>query len=205
MSTTCLVTGVAGFIGSHLAERLLREGYRVVGLDCFSDYYPRPLKEANLSGLRGQAGFDLREQDLCTADLEALLREEGVEVIFHEAAQAGVRRSWGREFEIYTQNNVLATQRLLEAARAHGVSRFIYASSSSIYGDTDELPMRETARSPFRPMGSASWLPSTSASSTMPISACRPYRCATLPSMAPGSGRIWPSTASSRPSCGAKR
>ncbi len=154
MSTTCLVTGAAGFIGSHLSERLLREGYRVVGLDCFTDYYARSRKEANLSGLRGQRGFSFHEQDLCTADLGALLREEHVEVIFHEAAQAGVRRSWGREFEIYTQNNILATQRLLEAARAHGVARFIYASSSSVYGDAVELPMRETARpQPLSPYG----------------------------------------------------
>lgn len=152
--TTCLVTGAAGFIGSHLAERLLREGYRVVGLDCFTDYYPRRLKEHNLAALRSQAHFRFLEEDLCTADLEALLRQERIDVIFHQAAQAGVRASWGREFAAYTQNNVLATQRLLEAARAYGVARFIYASSSSVYGDTDELPMRETSRpQPLSPYG----------------------------------------------------
>jgi len=154
LTETCLVTGAAGFIGSHLSERLVREGYRVVGLDRFADYYPRHLKELNLEGLRREPRFRFLELDLCAADLEAILREEGVEVVFHEAAQAGVRASWGREFATYTQDNVLATQRLLEAARACGVRRFIYASSSSVYGDTDELPMRETSRpQPLSPYG----------------------------------------------------
>ena len=154
MPETCLVTGAAGFIGSHLSERLVREGYRVVGLDCFTDYYPRHLKELNLAWLRRQAGFRFLELDLCGADLEALLAQEGIGVILHQAAQAGVRASWGREFATYTQNNVLATQRLLEAAREHGVRRFVYASSSSVYGDTNELPMRETSRpQPLSPYG----------------------------------------------------
>lgn len=154
MSNACLVTGVAGFIGSHLAERLVHEGYRVVGVDCFTSYYPRHVKEANLSWLRGQRAFRFRELDLCSADLETLLAEEGIEVIFHQAAQAGVRSSWGREFVTYTQNNVLATQRLLEAARAHGVRRFVYASSSSVYGDCPDLPARESALpQPISPYG----------------------------------------------------
>ncbi|MDI7274616.1 MAG: NAD-dependent epimerase/dehydratase family protein [Anaerolineae bacterium] len=154
MSQTCLVTGVAGFIGSHLAERVLCEGHRVVGVDCFTDYYPRHQKEANLAWLQRQEAFELLELDLCTADLEALLAREAVQVIFHQAAQAGVRASWGREFASYTQNNVLATQRLLEAARTHGVRRFIYASSSSVYGDCAELPLRESARpQPVSPYG----------------------------------------------------
>ncbi len=153
-SPVCLVTGAAGFIGSHLCERLLHDGYPVIGLDCFTDYYPRRLKEYNLATLREQPGYRFLELDLCAADLEALLAREAIRVIFHQAAQAGVRASWGREFAIYTQNNVLATQRLLEAARAHGVDRFIYASSSSVYGDTDELPMRETGRPrPLSPYG----------------------------------------------------
>lgn len=154
MSATCLVTGAAGFIGSHLSERLVREGYQVVGLDCFTDYYPRRQKELNLATLRREPHFRFLELDLCTADLESVLRTEGIAVVFHEAAQAGVRASWGKEFSTYTQDNVLATQRLLEAARACGVSRFIYASSSSVYGDTDELPMRETGRpQPLSPYG----------------------------------------------------
>jgi nucleoside-diphosphate-sugar epimerase len=154
MPTSVLVTGVAGFIGSHLAERLLREGYRVVGIDCFADYYPRSQKELNLGALRNQRGFTFLELNLVSADLLKLLASEKVEVIFHEAAQAGVRASWGSEFSTYARDNILATQRLLEAARAHGVDRFIYASSSSVYGDTDALPMRETGRpQPISPYG----------------------------------------------------
>jgi UDP-glucose 4-epimerase len=137
----CVITGAAGFIGSHLSERLVADGHEVVGVDCFLDYYPRPAKERNLERLRGERAFRLAEIDLADADLGPLV--DGVDWIFHQAAQAGVRASWGRDFHVYTENNVFATQRLLEAARDAGVSRFVYASSSSIYGDTTELPMRE--------------------------------------------------------------
>ena len=136
-----LITGVAGFIGSHLAERLLDEGADVVGLDCFTDYYPRPLKEANLRGLHGRDHFRFVESTIQAADLGALLA--GVTHVFHLAAQAGVRRSWGTEFAIYTACNVDATQVLLEACRETPVERLVYASSSSVYGDTASIPMRE--------------------------------------------------------------
>jgi len=148
----CLVTGVAGFIGSHLAERLVDEGWEVVGVDCFTDYYPRPLKEANLTRLRDEPCFCLIEADLGSADLAPLL--EGVEVIFHQAAQAGVRASWGTSFADYTYHNVLATQRLLEAVKGLPLRKFVYASSSSVYGDTPDLPMRETSLPrPYSPYG----------------------------------------------------
>jgi UDP-glucose 4-epimerase len=148
----CLVTGAAGFIGSHLAERLVDLGHEVVGVDCFLDYYPRAVKERNLRGLRQQPGFRAEERDLSRADLEPLLR--GVDWVFHQAAQAGVRASWGRDFEIYALHNVVATQRLLEASRDLGVHRFVYASSSSIYGDTTDLPMREQSLPrPISPYG----------------------------------------------------
>ncbi len=137
----CLVTGAGGFIGSTLAERLIELGHEVVGVDCFLDYYPRPVKERNLRTLLARAQFQLQESDLSTADLAPLLA--GVDWVFHQAAQAGVRASWGRDFEIYATHNVLATQRLLEAAREASVRKFVCASSSSIYGDTDDLPMRE--------------------------------------------------------------
>ena len=137
----CLVTGAAGFIGSHLSERLVADGHEVVGVDCFLDYYPRPAKERNLDRLRSAQHFRLAETDLVHADLDPLV--DGVDWIFHQAAQAGVRASWGSDFHVYTENNVFATQRLLEAARDSGVRRFVYASSSSIYGVTTELPMRE--------------------------------------------------------------
>jgi UDP-glucose 4-epimerase len=136
-----LVTGVAGFIGSHLAEALIERGSEVVGIDCFLDYYPREMKEQNLETLRQTGHFRLIESPLNELDLKPLVSD--VDVIFHLAAQAGVRASWGREFSIYTENNVLATQRLLEASVGQDLQAFVYASSSSVYGDGAELPMHE--------------------------------------------------------------
>jgi UDP-glucuronate 4-epimerase len=143
-----VVTGAAGFIGSHLADSLVRDGHDVVGIDCFTDYYPRAAKEANLAALREQPRFRLVEARLQDAELAPLL--DGAEQVFHLAAQAGVRASWGREFAHYSDHNVLATQRLLEAALAAGGPRLVYASSSSVYGDTDSLPLREDG--PCRPV-----------------------------------------------------
>ncbi|RME52733.1 MAG: NAD-dependent epimerase/dehydratase family protein [Deltaproteobacteria bacterium] len=148
-----LVTGVAGFIGSHLAEFLVARGDEVVGIDAFSDYYPRSLKEANIASLREEENFHLIEGDLVTLPLSELLT--GVEIVFHQAAQAGVRASWGESFGVYTDTNVLATQRLLEACRGRDLHRFVYASSSSVYGDTADLPMKEetTRPRPVSPYG----------------------------------------------------
>ena len=147
-----LVTGAAGFIGSHLSERLVGSGATVTGIDCFSDYYPRKLKERNVSSLRNAPGFTLVEQPLSRADLPALL--DGVTHVFHLAAQPGVRKSWGRDFQVYTVNNIEATQLLLEACVGKPIERFVYASSSSIYGDEVSLPMREEARpQPVSPYG----------------------------------------------------
>ncbi len=152
MLKRCLVTGVAGFIGSHLAERLLRLGFWVRGVDCFSDYYPRSLKESNLTCLRQSPDFEFIEGDLLRLSLPELF--EGVGVVFHQAAQAGVRSSWGRQFSVYTQSNILATQKLLEAARDARLEKFIYASSSSVYGDSPSLPLREDSLpQPLSPYG----------------------------------------------------
>lgn len=147
-----LVTGAAGFIGSTLCDTLLAAGHDVVGIDCFIDYYPRALKERNLAGARSHPRFRFVEASLVDAALGDLLGD--VEVVYHQAAQAGVRASWGEDFRIYSDNNVFATQRLLEACRTVSLKKFVYASSSSIYGDTDDLPMRETSRpQPVSPYG----------------------------------------------------
>jgi UDP-glucose 4-epimerase len=148
-----LVTGVAGFIGSTLAEKLLRDGADVVGIDCFTDYYPRPAKERNLSGLVGQPRFRFIESTIQQADLPAVLADRTH--VFHLAAQAGVRKSWGSDFAIYTVNNIEATQVLLEAAcRVPTLERIVYASSSSVYGDNVSMPMREDALpQPVSPYG----------------------------------------------------
>lgn len=138
-----LVTGVAGFIGSTLAGDLLARGVTVTGIDCFTDYYPRSTKEGNLATLLGRPGFRFVETAIADADLPRLL--EGITHVFHLAAQAGVRKSWGRDFRVYTVNNVDATQILLEACVGRPLERLVYASSSSVYGDDAPMPMREDA------------------------------------------------------------
>src|SRR5437879_2260095 len=137
----CLVTGAAGFIGSHLCDRLLALGHRVWGLDSFAAYYPRQQKEANISHLGREDRFELVECDLAIEDLERLLKP--IQIVFHLAAQPVVRGGWDAEFESYVRSNILATQRLLEAARHAHVGKFLYASSSSIYGDPKRLPTSE--------------------------------------------------------------
>ena len=143
-----LITGIAGFVGSHIAEQLSQRGDEVIGIDCFLDSYPREVKEDRASWVRELPGVTFEEANLLDCDLDRLL--EGVEVVFHEAAQAGVRTSWGETFRIYTDNNILATQRLLEACKGRPLHRFIYASSSSVYGDDAPRPTPETA--PNRPV-----------------------------------------------------
>jgi nucleoside-diphosphate-sugar epimerase len=128
----CLVTGAAGFIGSHLCERLLHAGHAVVGLDAFIPFYPRPLKEANLASLLGQPAFAFHALDLRRDPLGPAL--DGVEAVFHLAAMPGLTRSW-TDFDLYQSCNLTATQRLLEAVRPlTGLHRFVYASTSSVYG-----------------------------------------------------------------------
>lgn len=148
---TFVVTGAAGFLGSHLCERLLGAGHRVRGVDCFRDYYSPAIKRWNVEALAGREGFALEEIDLATEDLSPLV--EGSQGVYHLAAQAGVRSSWGREFQCYTRDNVLASQRVFEACREGGV-KVVYASSSSIYGDAEALPTpEETEPRPISPYG----------------------------------------------------
>lgn len=146
-----LLTGAAGFIGSHLAERLMGEGHSVVGVDALTDYYDPELKRANLDAIAGDS-FEFVEGDLNRLDLDSLLGD--VDVVFHLAGQPGVRASWGESFGIYLDQNVAATQRLLEACRGASVRKFVYASSSSIYGDAERFPTREEdLPAPISPYG----------------------------------------------------
>jgi UDP-glucose 4-epimerase len=143
---------VAGFIGSHVAEALIARGDSVHGVDSFLDYYPRAAKERNLAGLRRAKGFSFVEMDLAQSDLAPLVA--GTDAVLHLAAQAGVRASWGQDFATYANANVLATQRLLEACATARKPRFVYSSSSSIYGDAPDLPTRETTLpQPISPYG----------------------------------------------------
>jgi nucleoside-diphosphate-sugar epimerase len=140
----CLVTGAAGFIGSHLSERLLEEGHEVVGLDALIPYYPPAVKEGNLDAARGHRSFTWHRLDLRHDPLDAAL--EGVEIVFHLAAMPGLPRSW-TDFDLYESCNVTATQRLLEAVRrVPELPRFVYASTSSVYGrfatGNETLPTR---------------------------------------------------------------
>jgi UDP-glucuronate 4-epimerase len=137
-----VVTGVAGFIGSQLAEALVERGDVLVGIDSFSPYYDVGRKRANVGALASHDAFTLVEGDVNDLDLEPLL--EGVDVVFHLAAQPGVRASWGQEFDLYLAQNVLTTQKLLEAGRATNVKRFVLASSSSVYGQAERFPTRES-------------------------------------------------------------
>ncbi len=147
-----LVTGAAGFIGSHLCEDLVRRGDQVVGVDCFLDNYGRDIKDAQVAALRDDPAFELIESPLLEIDLDSAL--DGVDRVFHLAALPGVRPSWGKAFADYLSHNVMSTQALLEACKQVGVGRLVYASSSSVYGDTDVLPMREDALPrPFSPYG----------------------------------------------------
>lgn len=147
-----LVTGAAGFIGSHLSEALIARGHDVVGVDSFSDTYARSIKSANIASLRESKAFTFVEGDLNEVALDRLL--DGVTLVFHCAARAGVRTSWGDDFRRYVHDNLLATQRLLEASRRLPLGRFVFTSSSSVYGDARALPVtEESPTAPISPYG----------------------------------------------------
>jgi nucleoside-diphosphate-sugar epimerase len=148
----CVVTGAAGFIGSHLSELLLSQGDEVVGIDSFTEYYDTEVKERNLRNALDHERFTLRRDDLLQAPLAEVF--EGADVIFHLAGQPGVRPSWGSDFSTYVSRNVLATQAVLEAARNLPLTKLVYASSSSVYGDAEAFPTAETLRpQPVSPYG----------------------------------------------------
>jgi nucleoside-diphosphate-sugar epimerase len=137
---TALITGVAGFIGSHLAGRLLDQSEQVIGVDCFTDYYDPARKRGNLEALLNRPGFRFHELDVGVGDLRPVL--ERVDRVYHLAAQPGVRMSWGESFAPYVRHNIVATQRLLEHLRESN-ARLVFASSSSVYGDADRYPTPE--------------------------------------------------------------
>ncbi|HEV2141147.1 MAG TPA: NAD-dependent epimerase/dehydratase family protein [Candidatus Dormibacteraeota bacterium] len=141
--TRVAVTGAAGFIGSHLCERLLADGHEVVGIDNFSDYYERERKQHNLHEATAHENFSLEDADLVDADLRRILRD--ATVVFHLAGQPGVRPSWGPHFDRYVHDNIVATERLLESLRDLPLQRFVFASSSSVYGDAEMFPTKESA------------------------------------------------------------
>jgi UDP-glucuronate 4-epimerase len=144
--SSILVTGSAGFIGSHLCEAQLGEGHTVHGIDSFSDHYARELKELNLARALAEDRFVFHELDVVDAPLDELVGE--VDCVYHLAARPGVRDSWN-DFDDYARANILGTRAVLDACARHRV-RLVYASSSSVYGDAAELPVRESA--PLRPI-----------------------------------------------------
>ncbi len=147
-----VVTGAAGFIGSHLCERLLELGHDVVGIDNFADYYDRARKQQNLEASLAHPNFTFHELDLVEADLRFALR--GANFVYHLAGQPGVRPSWGSQFDRYVRDNVLATQRLLEGLKETPVDRLVFAGSSSVYGDAEMFPTKESALpQPVSPYG----------------------------------------------------
>jgi UDP-glucuronate 4-epimerase len=148
-----LITGVAGFIGSSLAEKLLTDGHDIIGIDSFTSYYSRPLKMANLQPLTANSRFKLYEEDLATSPLSTRLKD--VSVVFHQAGQPGVRKSWGKDFVDYTDWNIIGTQRLLEACKGNkNLDRIVYASSSSVYGNATKYPTSEASLPrPISPYG----------------------------------------------------
>ena len=148
-----IVTGVAGFIGSHLAEALLIQGAKVIGVDQFNNYYSPQLKQNNVANLKKYARFKLINANIQDLDWQELLKS--VEVVYHQAAQAGVRASWGKDFHHYTERNINATQVILEGAKqVKSLKRIVYASSSSIYGNAVTMPTPETlCPQPVSPYG----------------------------------------------------
>ncbi len=148
-----IVTGAAGFIGSHLVETLLKQGQQVVGVDEINDYYDQNLKRKNIAHLLNHPNFQFIENDIQFVDWHSLLQE--TDVVYHQAAQAGVRASWGKGFRSYTERNINATQILLEAAKdAKNLQRLVFASTSSIYGDAETLPTHEgICPAPVSPYG----------------------------------------------------
>ena len=190
-----LVTGCAGFIGSHLTESLLADGITVVGVDCFNNNYARPHKLRNLERAQGWSNFDFVPIDLSRGELADVA--ERADVIFHLAAEPGVHQSWGTRFEAYVRNNVLATEHLLEAAVRSGSPRFVYASSSSIYGEAARFPTSEDVPPhPVSPYGATKLSGEHLCFAYEANFESTWWHCVTSRSTARGSAPTWPSRSS---------
>ena len=150
---TALITGVAGFIGSSLAEKLLKDNFKVVGIDSFTNYYSPRIKEKNIENCLKHPNFSLIRQDLDTLDLSTAV--EKVEYFFHLSAQPGVRASWGKEFSTYVKNNISVTQKILESLKNNSdLKKFVFASSSSVYGAQSNIMNEESSLTrPVSPYG----------------------------------------------------
>ena len=148
---TVMLTGAAGFIGSHVGEMLLERGWRIRGVDALTDTYDPAAKLRNLALLDHSPQFDFVHADLATADLRPML--DGVDAVVHLAAEPGVSKSWGTVFPTYVNRNVLSTQRLLEAVAERPIDRFVYASSSSVYGPNSGTMHETSVLAPLSPYG----------------------------------------------------
>jgi UDP-glucose 4-epimerase len=148
-----LVTGCAGFIGNHLTRRLLEEGFQVCGIDSITDYYDPAIKLRNIQMLKHIPGFQFMQVDINLVDLKSEV--DTADYICHLAAQPGIRKSWGTSFGVYTRNNILATQKLLESAKeSKRLKKFVFASSSSVYGQTNAEKISEDHPTrPYSPYG----------------------------------------------------
>ena len=150
---TAIITGVAGFIGSSLAEKLLKDNFKVIGIDSFTNYYSLHIKEKNIENCLKNTNFSLIRQDIDSLDLSAIF--ENAEYIFHLSAQPGVRASWGKEFTVYVKNNISVTQKILESLKNNTtLKKFIFASSSSVYGNQSTIMNEDTSLTkPVSPYG----------------------------------------------------
>ncbi len=184
-----VVTGAAGFIGSHLARELVDRGHRVRGVDSFTDYYDRALKEANLGEIGASDAFTFVEADLADTPVAHLF--EGADGVFHLAAQAGVRGSWGDTFSLYARDNVVVTQRIFEAAVPLEL-RVVWASSSSVYGNAETYPTREDTRPrPVSPYGVTKLCCEELAGTYVESRGLITSRSATSPSTGRGNAPTW--------------